>query len=158
MCGRALLRRPAMCRLSSLQQQLGGTHGHCSASFADSATSCSEQDYDVVNIDTNQWCDKERCEREKKEKGLHQSHGAVELNETSIHTPCGNNSVDLSPWYGARMQHVTQHSLATTLHVQQFSSAPCVVKTWTVSERLRSRTLSVLDQYKHPWRLRASSC
>ena len=85
----------------------------------------------------------------------------MELNETSIHTPCGNNSVDFGPYYGARMQHVivaAQHSLATTLHVQQFSSAPCVVKTWTVSERLRSRELSVLDQYKHPWRLRASSC
>ena len=26
----------------------------------------SEQDYGVVNVDTNQWCDKERCEREKK--------------------------------------------------------------------------------------------
>ena len=37
----------------------------------------SEQDYDVVNVDTNQWCDKERCERGK--KGLHQSHGAMEL-------------------------------------------------------------------------------
>ena len=71
------------------------------------------------------WRDKERCEREKKE-GLHQSHGALELNETSIHTPCGNNSVDFGPWYSAGMQHVTvaaQHGLATTLHFQQFSSA-----------------------------------